>query len=178
VPLRFRDSEAYSELLRTVAEWMRAGKNKHFLFGYRARELFENVFGPFDGETVKFLEEWIATSDDGDLRLIADILGEANRAFVFTNRPFVERYLEKAKQVGPEVLKRALSSLFGSAIGGIRSGTPGEPMPRDIAMKAESEKILQSLPRFSPAYELYDDLRKHAEQGIAGSRLEREAFED
>jgi len=178
VPLRFRDSEAYSELLRTVAEWMRAGKNKHFLFGYRARELFENVFGPFDGETVKFLEEWIATSDDGDLRLIADILGEANHAFVFTNRPFVERYLEKAKQVGPEVLKRALSSLFGSAIGGIRSGTPGEPMPRDIAMKAESEKILQSLPRFSPAYELYDDLRKHAEQGIAGSRLEREAFED
>jgi hypothetical protein len=178
VPLRFRDSEAYSELLRTVAEWMRAGKNKPFLFSYRARELFETCFGPFDGETAKFLEEWIATSDDGDLRLIANILGEADPSFVFTHRPFVERYLEKAKQVSPEVLKRANSSLFSSAIGGIRSGTPGEPMPRDIEMREESEKILQSLPRFSPAYELYDNLRKHAEEGIADSRRTKEAFED
>jgi hypothetical protein len=51
-------------------------------------------------------------------------------------------------------------------------------MPRDIAMKQESEKILQSMPRFSPAYELYDGLRKHAEEGIADSRRTKEAFED
>lgn len=178
VPLRFRNSDAYSELLRTVAEWMRASKNKPFLFSYRAKELFETCFGPFDGETVKFLEEWIATSDDGDLRLIGDILGEADHNFVFTHRPFVERYLDKAKQVGPEVLKRAIGSLFASAVGGVRSGTPGEPMPRDVQMKEVSESILQSLPRFSPAYELYDYLRKHAEDGIADSRREKDAFED
>jgi hypothetical protein len=178
VPLRFRESEAYSELLRTVAEWMRAGKNKPFLFSYRARELFETSFGPFNGETVQFLEEWIATSDGGDLRLIADILGEADHTFVFTHRSFVERFLEKAKQVSQKSLKGAISSLFGSAIGGIRSGTPGEPMPRDLEMKKTSEEILQSLPRFSPAYELYDNLRKHAEEGLADSRRTKEAFED
>lgn len=71
VPLRFRDSDIFPQLLRTVAEWMRAGKTKPFLFAYRARELFETCFRPFDGETVKFLEEWIATSDEQDLRLIA-----------------------------------------------------------------------------------------------------------
>lgn len=178
IPLRFRDSEAYSELLRTVAEWMRSGKNKPALFSYRARELFGSSFGPFDGETVAFLEEWIATSDDSDLRLIADILGEANHRFVFTNHAFVERFLEKAKQIGPKALKGAISSLFGSAIGGVRSGTPGEPMPRDIEMKEECEKILQSLPRFSAAYELYDALRKHAEQGIDYSKQEKDDFED
>jgi transcriptional regulator with XRE-family HTH domain len=178
VPLRFRDSDAYSDLLRTVAEWMRAGKEKPFLFDYRARELFETSFGPFNSETVQFLEEWIATSDESDVRLIADILGEADHTFVFTHRSFVERFLEKAKQVSPKSLKGATSSLFGSAIGGIRSGTPGEPMPRDLEMKRGSEEILQSLPRFSPAYELYDALRKHAEQGIADARHTKEAFED
>jgi transcriptional regulator with XRE-family HTH domain len=178
VPLRFRNSDVHAELLRTVAEWMRAGKTGPFLFGYRARELFETCFGPFDGETVKFLEEWIATSDEQDLRLIAGILGEANHAFVLTHHPFVERYLEKARQVGPEVLKQATGALFGSAISGVRSGTPGEPMPRDVRMKEESEKILQLLPRFSPAYELYDGLRKHAEEGIADSRRVKDSFED
>ena len=178
VPLRFRDSDAYAELLRTVAEWMRAGKNKPFLFGYRAKELFETCFGPFDGETVNFLEEWIATSDERDLRLIADILGETDHTFVFTHRSFVERYLDKAKQVSPDVLKQAAGSLLGSAISGVRSGTPGEPMPRDLEMKSASEQILRSLPRFSPAYVLYDALRRHAEEDIADSRRTKEAFED
>jgi transcriptional regulator with XRE-family HTH domain len=178
VPLRFKESEVVAPLLRAVAEWMRAGKSQPYLFSHTARELFETMFGPFSGETVKFLEEWIATSDEDDLRLIADILGEAEHEFVFAHRPFVERFLEKAKQVGANALKGAISSLYGSAIGGIRSGTPGEPMPRDLQMKKDSEEILRSLPRFSPAYELYDVLRKHAEDGIADSRRTRESFED
>jgi transcriptional regulator with XRE-family HTH domain len=178
IPLRFRESASCGELLRTVAEWMREGKNKPYLFSFRARELFETCFGPFEGETVKFLEEWIATSDEHDLRLIADILREADYSFVFTHRPFVERYLEKAKQVSPGVLKQAVGAFFESAISGLRTGTPGEPMPRDVYMKDESEKILQSLPRFSPAYELYDGLRKHGEDGLADSRQTKEAFED
>ncbi|UWU66095.1 helix-turn-helix domain-containing protein [Bradyrhizobium sp. NC92] len=178
VLLRFRESAIYGDLLREVAEWMRAGKSKPFLFGYRAKELFETCFGPFAGETVKFLEQWIATSDEQDLRLIAGILGEAHHSFVFANRAFVERYLEKAKQVGPKVLEHAIGALYRSAIGGVRSGTPGEPMPRDIYMKDESEKILQSLPRFSPAYDLYDTLRRHAEDGIADSQRTKESFED
>jgi hypothetical protein len=124
------------------------------------------------------LEEWIATSDDSDLRLIANILAEADYTFVFTHRSFVQCFLDKAKQIGPKVLEKAVSSLFCAAIGGMRSGTPGEPMPRDIHMKEESQKILQSLPRFSPAFELYDALRKHAEEGIGNSRREKEAFED
>jgi hypothetical protein len=73
------------------------------------------------------------------LRLIADILSEADHTFVFTHRPFVERFLDKAKQISPKVLKGAISSLYGSAIGGLRSGTPGEPVPRDLFMKEESK---------------------------------------
>jgi hypothetical protein len=86
--------------------------------------------------------------------------------------------LAKAKQVGPETLKHAIGALFSSAISGVRSGTAEEPMPRDVSMKEQSEQILQSLPRFSPAHKLYDGIRKHAEEGLAESRHVKESFED
>ncbi|MDN3279238.1 hypothetical protein QWJ07_33580 [Frankia sp. RB7] len=75
-------------------------------------------------------------------------------------------------------MKEAFGALYSSAIGGVRSGTPGEPMPRDVSMKERSEAILKSLARFSPAYELYDGLRKHAEGGIAQARQVKDSFED
>ena len=79
------------------------------------------------------------------------------KAFGFTNYSIAAHYMKFC----------TLVVSFGSAIGGLRSGAPGEPMPRDLSMKEESEKILQSLPRFSPAFELYDALRKHAEESAA-----------
>lgn len=49
---------------------------------------------------------------------------------------------------------------------------------RDLEMKSAAEQILQSLPRFLPAYDLYNSLRRQAEEGIADPRREKEAFED
>jgi hypothetical protein len=75
-------------------------------------------------------------------------------------------------------LKNVLGSLMGSAISGIRSGIAGEPMPQDIEMKEKSEEALRTLLRFSPAFELYDEMRRHADDRIADSRRTKEAFED
>jgi hypothetical protein len=45
-------------------------------------------------------------------------------------------------------------------------------------MLEDCSRILQSISRFSPAYALYDELRKHAEEGLADSRRVKESFED
>ena len=112
------------------------------------------------------------------MQLIANIMHEAPRNFVFAQAPFVERLLERAKRVDNECLKRVTTGLFNSAISGIRQGVPGEPFPRDLETKSKAESILRSLSRFSPAYQLYEALKNYSEWGIERARLDREAFEE
>lgn len=178
IQLRFRETAVFSSLIIDVAQWLKVNRNAHPLFRYRTRELCEAVFGPYDDTVVRFLDDWVLVANEHDLDIIGNMLAEAQPSFVFDYRGFVERVLERAKILGPEPLKDILGSLTGSAISGIRSGTPGEPMPQDVKMKERSEEALRTLPRFSPAFELYDELRRYAEQRIADSKRTKEAFED
>jgi hypothetical protein len=109
---------------------------------------------------------------------VAQILREVQPQFVFEFRTFVVRYLDKAKQHGKDALDEAIDALWVSAIAGGRSGTPGEPFPQDLSMKADSEKALADMSRFSPAYRLYSQIKEHAEHNIQWSLREREATED
>jgi hypothetical protein len=109
---------------------------------------------------------------------MSHILRESAPEFVFQHRPFVIRFLEKAKQYGKDVFDNAVSALYCSAVQGMRSGTPGEPFPEDLQMNEEADKALSELSRFSPAYRLYESLKQSAEQDIQRSIQERETFED
>ena len=131
-----------------------AGEKK-VVFDYPSRELFETLFGSYDGEVIQQLDSWSAAADKNEMRLIANVLEEAPPDFVFNQAAFVSTLLERAKRHDKDTLQRVSSALFGSAIGGIRQGVPGEPFPRDLKMKASAESVLRSLSRFSPAYELY-----------------------
>lgn len=181
VPLKFRESATYGALLAKVVGWMAKGgyeKEQKVLFDYRCRELFEAAFGSFDEEVLQFIERWSDTADEAAFKLIGNILQEAPPKFVFKHAPLIVDLLTKAQRISPDAIKALKSGLFGSAISGIRSGTPGQPFPRDLEVKAECEKILQGLSKFSPAYEVYESLLKDAEQNIAYALREREEFED
>ncbi len=86
--------------------------------------------------------------------------------------------LDRAKQINPELAENISEDLFGSAISGLREGTPGEPFPRDIQMKADAEAVLVTLSRVSPAYALYEWIKEHAEAGIVRAHRDREAYEE
>jgi transcriptional regulator with XRE-family HTH domain len=181
VPLRIRETREYGPLLIKVMGWIKDAKyesEQKLIFNYRSRELFETLFGSFDGEVIQHLDAWSATADKNDMQLIANILHEVPPDFVFTQAPFVERLLERAKRVDAESVKRVATGLFNSAISGVRQGTPGEPFPRDLEMKARAESVLRSISRFSPAHQLYEGLKAYAESGIERARLDREAFEE
>ena len=63
-------------------------------------------------------------------------------------------------------MKLVSSELYCTSQSGVKSGTPGEPYPQDIQCRDKAIEVLKSLPRYSVAYELYDDLRKDAEYEI------------
>jgi hypothetical protein len=178
VPLRFRESPEFGRLLRQVSVWLKSRRADDYLFRIRAGELFDAMFRPFDNELIGYLQDWIDGATAADMPIISQILSEASPDFVFERQSFAVRFLEKAKQFGKEPLDDALSALFKSAIKGIKEGIPGEPFPQDIQLKEKAEKVIGGMPRFSPAYRLYEALKKHAEQGIEFSLHQREAWED
>jgi hypothetical protein len=178
VPLRFRETEEFSSLLRQVSQWMKSHPGKGYQFKHRAAELFNVMFNPLDDELLGFIQDWIDESTPDDMRIISQVLSESGPDFVFEQRIFVARFMDKAKQQGKEVLENAASALYSSAISGLKSGIPGEPFPKDIKMRDDAENALQAIPRFAPARRLYESLKKSAEADINRSLRERETFED
>jgi transcriptional regulator with XRE-family HTH domain len=174
VPLKFRESPEFVTVLREVSEW--AKSRKDLIFRECSAQLFDVMFRPFDDLLVSILRDWTDAATEADIQVIAKILSEAHRRFVFEQREFVVHFLTKAQQFGKEVVDRAVSSLFGSAISGLRSGTPGEPFPEDLRMKADSEKLLGELPHFSPAHELYAAIANHSDENIKRAFRDREAL--
>lgn len=175
-PLRFRRSPEGGAILRAFVAWMQENAGRKDMFSYYSRELFDVMFAPFDAEIVGFLTEWLATAAPRDIELIAGILHEAPRDFVFREAAFVNRLLEKARQAGTKTYSIAEGALYGSAISGVKSGTAGEPFPEDIALRDQAEAALSGIPRFAPSRPLYEGLKQHATSAIA--RALKEAEED
>ncbi len=181
VPLKFKETPNYGALLAKTVQWISSARHEEdqrVMFNYRTRELFEAAFGHFDDEVVQFIARWSETADEPAFKVIANLLEEAPHTFVFTNKDFVLTLLTSAQRVSSEAFKFVGSALFSASIGGMRQGTAGEPFARDIESKQKCEEILATLSKFSPAYELYDGLLKHAQSEIARSQREREESED
>lgn len=179
--LKFKETPEYGALLAATVSWMTHSsydQEQLAMFKYRAQNLFEAAFGEFDNEVVAFIRRWSETADEEAFKLIADILEEAPYNFVFTQVALVVDLLTKAQRVGPEAHKAISSALYGAAVTGERSGTAGEPFPRDIEAKEACERILADMSRFSPAFELYEAILKNAKAEIARALRDREEFED
>jgi transcriptional regulator with XRE-family HTH domain len=176
VQLQFRKSPDFGLVLRQVSDWMKSRDD--LLFRERSAQLFDTMFKPFDEVLITSLQRWADIATQVDIRTISKILSEAHPTFVFEQLAFVIRFLERAKQFGRGVLDEAIGGLFRSAISGVRSGNIGEPTPKDLATKQGAEKALAELPRFSPAFGLYESIAKHAAWSIDMSVRDGEAFEE
>ena len=178
-PLRFREAADLNSLLGLVAQWMNSRDYADYHFRHCARELFGAMFSPFDEVLVGFLSDWLAIATRRDIQAICDILCEAHQFFIFEHNIFVVRLMEKAILFGSDIMEKATDSLYRAAISGIKSGTVGEPFPQDVAIKENAVRILKEMPRFSPAFELYEGIRKSAERNINQKTLiDEERFEE
>lgn len=178
VPLLFRESVEYDSILGQVVKWMNSETNNNTPFKFYSSRLFETMFSPFDSELIGFILKWIDKATSPDYRVISQILQTAQADLVFKERAFVLAFLEKAHGHGRKVFDHAVSALYCSAIAGGRSGIAGEPFPQDIKLRDDAVQTLHEIPRFAPAYRLYEYIKSHADESISRSIREREQFED
>jgi len=176
-PLRFADSGAYDDLIKDIWSWMRNHHDDDRKFQYFASQLFAAVFLPMDDRSLSFLQNRLS-GDILDISLIGEIIGNTESNLSLDNPSFVASYLAAAKSYGSEYLESAISALYCTAVSGSKQGIPGEPFPRDMETLKKAKSILETLPRFSPAYRLYDMIKRDAERDIAQSLKERELFEE
>lgn len=191
--LRFVDSEAGPEVLERVWGWLLDNQHRDYRFHHHAGELVEAMFlshrepsdegQPNGGKPnvalfTGFLSARLATMTAPELRLAARLLKEADHDFIFDQAPFVIDLFERCQAVDLDLVDELGRNLHGSAISGVRQGTVGKPMPRDLKDRDRCEAILAGLSRVSPAYTLYDQVRRSAQRNIEESNLEAEAFDD
>jgi transcriptional regulator with XRE-family HTH domain len=178
VRLRFKESARYTKVLEAVWQWMIAHDTADWRFEHHASALFEGMFLPVDEAVLTFLAGKMVTANERNLHWIASVLAHADSNFVFDHHQMVVTFLDACDRAGQPVRRKAIGSLYRSAISGVRSGRPGEPFPQDVQCREAAVALLGRLPRLSPAYELYEMIRAHSEQGIAFAQQEAESFDD
>jgi transcriptional regulator with XRE-family HTH domain len=176
VRLQFRSSPDLGAILRETSQWLKSGTD--YYFRHSASKLFEVMFRPFDQEIINYLDSWLDTADAGDIELIGTLLRETDENLVFAQRGFVSRFLSRARQFGKTVHQQATSALYIAATTGMRSGSVGEPFPRDVRAKDEAQCRLDQLPRSAPDYELYRLIKEYSEREIMQSITQAEQFEE
>lgn len=175
--LKFNESIRFDILIREVWAWMRSFSDEYGDFNYYSSQLFEMIFLPIEQNLLSFFREKI-NGDSLDITLIIDMLGNANDTFVFDNFDFVVELLQACKRNGKSLLERARSKLYSSTISGVREGIPGEPFPKDLENLSRSTEILNKISQVSPAYDLYEWIKKDALFNIDQANKERKLYED
>jgi hypothetical protein len=176
--LRFQKCADAPEILRHVYAWMRDNQERLGLFNYYACNVFEAMFGPYDSALVSILKQILASATEADIETIATIAREAEPTFVFDQAPFAIALIEQAQRFGAKLKAGVVSELYCSATSGVKHCSAGQPFPEDIALRERSVTMLETLSRFSPAYELYDHLRQHAEHEITRAIHDREDVDE
>lgn len=166
VPLQFKQAPQYRAVLERVWEWLKVRDGSDWRTEHIAASVFEGMFLPVDDQIVAFLSAKLATATKEELTWIASVLSHANADFVFDHEPLVVSFLDACERTGQPIRRKGIDSLLRAAISGVRSGRPGQPFSRDLATVERVDALLPSLPRLSPAYELYDLIRERAERGI------------
>ena len=146
---------------------------------YWIPQLFREVSLGFESApSLKVLNEWINSGNAGRIESAARLVAEAQPDFVFQKVEFTVNLLERAHEASTDCYRSVARNLTSSALSGVRSGTPGQPLPEDVALKDQASAVKNQFDAGSPPYKFYDSLVKIAEASIKEELLrDEELFE-
>jgi hypothetical protein len=167
----FREHEDFPALLRQIREWLSVGQDSAWK-NYLGGNVFALVAGPFDGQVIEVIDEYLSEPDPAKMEVVAAILHKAPRELVW-NSDFVRRCLRAADRAGDESLRRVRSSLHSAVISGVRSTSPGQPYPEDIEQQAKATDLADNCRKGTVEEFFYRALAESAQE-----RIRREGHED
>lgn len=134
---------------------------------YWIPELFREASLGFESAaSLKVLDEWINSGDAGKIKSAARLVSRAQPEFIFKYVGFIANLLERAHAAGSDCYQGVTTNLASSALSGTRSGTLGQPMPEDVAMRDQASEVKNQFDAGSPPYRFYDSLVKSAKAAI------------
>ena len=142
-------------------------------------QLFREVSSGFESAaSLEVLDEWINSGSAGRIKSAARLVSGAQPAFVFKHVGFISNLLERAHAASSDSYRSVIRSLASSALSGTRSGTPGQPMPQDVAVRDQASAVSTQFAAGSPTYRFYALLSGSAEASIVNQLLrDEEIFE-
>ena len=115
--------------------------------GYWIPLLFREISSGFESAaSLKVLDEWISSGSGDRIKAAALLVSSADPSFAFKHVGFVSNLLERAQAASYDCYQSVSSNLARSALSGIRSGTPGQPMPEDVAIDSFVERPVRDGP--------------------------------
>ena len=143
--------------------------------GYWMPQLFREVSSGFESSaSLKVLEEWINSGSADRIKSAARLVSDAQPAFIFKHVGFISNLLERAHAAGSDSYRSVSGNLTGSALNGTRSGTPGQPMPHDVAIRDQAAAVATQFDAGSPTHRFYAFIAKSAEASITDQLLRDE----
>lgn len=124
------------------------------------------------------LREWMVGGSQEMLIGVAALLGSWDHSIVFTEHHLISDLIQAASTHGSTCVEQVRSKLFGIAICGVISGTPGVPAPRHVSDKESAELLSRRYADIQQVREFYESLAQHAERCIQQDILDGEDLED
>jgi hypothetical protein len=137
-----------------------------FHVSYAASELFGQLASG-DPEVLRRVSlAWIVSGDPKQIRHYAESLKAEETEYLIEDEELVVSLLEAAQKQGDEFFKEIQSELHAVAMRGGRVGSPGEPPPRDVALRDKARAIAQKHAAGSLAHRFYQAVAASAQESI------------
>lgn len=151
--------------LRALLDWALV-RIENYTFRYRFAELVQSLCRPYGPPLVSVLENWLAGGTADHVKVVSVILHDAGPRFIYANERFLAQTLKAARGISIKAHKELSSAAFAASVGGVRSGTPGQPFDVDLELQAMAERRLTLLAKSDSAYGLYKRIRDYATHEI------------
>lgn len=147
-------------------------------YGVWIPTLFAQAAGGFGTAALAVLQEWVESGDPEKVIGAARLLGEAGHEFAFKQHHFVADLLTRASELSPDCYDHTRSRLFGLAISGLFSGTPGQPPPRRVQDQQQATKLAQTYRERPKVCEFYKAIKEWSGREIKESLARDEELLD